>query len=130
MFSVTSTEFARISIIDPVLYIVLYSTGDVSSEIDEYHWALIVGPSHEEHDSKGTLYSMEPRQAPGNRRPHGGEWCWLYNQTTVPLRGQTALLARLMIAEVADMDILQAIILRWGSKIRMRDHVEWMSVRW
>lgn len=118
------------TITDPVLYIALYSTGDAPLEVDDYHWAFIVGPSHEEPNSKGTLYNMEPRQAPGYKRPYGGEWCWMYNQPTVPLRGQSALLARLMIAEVADMDMLQAVILRWGSKISMREHVEWMSVRW
>lgn len=73
---------------------------------------------------------MDPRQAPGLRHPLGGEWCWLYNQTTVPLRGQSALLARLMIAEIADMDMWQAVVLRWGSMICMREHVEWMSVKW
>ena len=73
---------------------------------------------------------MEPRQVPGYSRRHGGDWWWLYNQPTVPLRGQCDLLARLMIAEVADMNMLQAIMLRWGTMISMRDHVEWMSVMW
>ena len=54
----------------------------------------------------------------------------MYNQPTVPLRDQCDLLARLMVAEVADMSILQAIMFRWGEMISMRQHVEWMSVRW
>lgn len=76
---------------------------------------------------------MEPRRAPDYTRPYGVggiEWAWLYNQPTVPLRGQHGLLARLMIAEVADMNMLQAIMLRWGEKKSMRTHVDWMSVRW
>lgn len=128
--SVTNTEFTQIAITDPVLYVALYSTGDEPFEVDDYHWAFIVGPSHEEADSKGTLYNMEPRQAPEYRRPYGREWYWLYNQPTVPIRDQCDLLARLMIAEVADMSILQAIMLRWGEMVSMRQHVEWMSVRW
>lgn len=130
IFSVTNTEYTQTAITEPVLYVALYSTGDAPSEVDDYHWAFIVGPSHEEADSKGTLYSMEPRQAPDYSRPYGLEWGWLYNQPTVPLRGQYDLLARLMIAEVADMDLLQAIVLRWGQRINMRQQVEWMSVRW
>ena len=35
-----------------------------------------------------------------------------------------------MIAEVADMNMLQAVVLRWGERITMREQVEWMSVRW
>ena len=76
---------------------------------------------------------MEPRRVPDYKRPYGVsgiEWAWLYNQPTVPLRGQHDLLARLMIAEVADMILLQAIMLRWSDKISMRAHVDWMSVRW
>lgn len=133
MFGITNTEYTQTTIIDPVLYIALYSTGDAPSEVDDYHWTFIVGPSHEEADSKGTLYNMEPRRVPDYNRPYGVggiEWAWLYNQPPVPLRGQYDLLARLMIAEVADMNMLQAIMLRWGGKVSMRMHVEWMSVRW
>ena len=73
---------------------------------------------------------MEPRQTLEFDRPHVSEWRWLYNQPTIALRGQHDLLARLMIAEVADMDMLQALILRWCSTISMRQHVDWMSVDW
>ena len=48
----------------------------------------------------------------------------------MPLRGQRDLLVRLMIAEVADMSMLQAVVLRWGERITMREQVEWMSVKW
>lgn len=130
IFSDTNTEYTQTAVTDPVLYVALYSTGDAPSEVDDYHWTFIVGPSHEEADSQGTLYNMEPRQFLGSSRPYGGEWCWLYNQPTVPLRGQSDLLARLMIAEVADMNMLQAIMLRWGEMVAMRTHVEWMSVKW
>lgn len=130
MFGITNTELTKTAITQPVLYVALYSTGDAPSEADDYHWTFIVGPSHEEPDSKGTLYNMEPRQAPGRKHPCGGEWCWLYNQPSVPLRGQCELLGRLMIAEVADMSLLQEVILRWGAKISMREHVEWTSVAW
>ena len=129
-FSITDTELTKTIIIHPVLYVALYSTGDAPSEVDDYHWAFIVGPSHEEADSKGTLYTMEPRLVPQYTRPYSKEWCWLYNQPTVFLRGQWHLLARLMIAEVADMNMLQAIVLRWGARISMQTHVGWMSVRW
>lgn len=117
-------------ITDPVLYVALYSTGDEPSEVDDYHWTFIVGPSHEEADSEGTSYSMEPRETVEYNRPCPREWRWLYNQPTIPLRGQSDLLARLMIAEVADMNMLQAIMLRWGGYVSMREHVEWMSIKW
>lgn len=73
---------------------------------------------------------MRPRLVQRDYRPYGSEWCWLYDQPTVLLRGQSDLLARLMIAEVVDTDILQAIMLRWATRISMYAHVEWMSVRW
>ena len=73
---------------------------------------------------------MEPRRTREYNRPFVSEWRWLYNQPTVPLRGQYNLLARLMIAEVTDMKMLQEIMLRWGEGISMRDHVEWMSEKW
>lgn len=117
-------------ITDPVLYVALYSTGEEPSEVDDYHWTFIVGPSHEEADSEGTSYSMEPREAVEYPRPYPREWGWLYNQPTIPLRGQPDLLARLMIAEVADMDMLQAVMFRWGGTVSMREHVEWMSIKW
>ncbi len=130
IFSVTDTKYKQLRIRRPVLYVAVYSVGDAPSEVDDFHWAFLVGPSHEEADSKGTLCSMEPRQAPEHRRPYGGEWYWLYNQPTVHLRRQRDLLARLKIAEVASMKILQRIMLRWSGKVNMRQHVEWMSVRW
>ena len=114
--------YTQAAVNDPVLYIDLYSTGDAPSEVDDYHWVFIVGPSHEEADSKGTLYSMEPR--------HHKEWCWSYSQRIVPIQGRSALLARLMVTEVADMNMLQTNMLRWGEEILMREQVEWMSVRW
>ena len=58
------------------------------------------------------------------------EWLWLYNQSTIPLQGQPDLLVRLMIAEVANMEMLQAIMLRWAGCVSMHAHPEWMSVRW
>ena len=73
---------------------------------------------------------MEPRRALKYDRPKVREWQWLYNQPTISLRDQDDLVVRLMIAEVADMDTLQAVILRWGQSISMREHVEWMSVNW
>ena len=73
---------------------------------------------------------MEPRQTGAYNCPLTGEWQWLYNQPTICLRRQRDLLARLMIAEVADMDKLQALILRWGTFVNMREHVEWMSINW
>lgn len=130
IFSVTNTELTQTAIRQPVLYVVLYDTSEVTSEIDDYHWAFIVGPSYEEADSKGTLFSMEPRDT-GRYDPDGASiWRWLYNQPTIPLRGQANLLARLMIAEVADMVMLQAVILRWGPHVDMRANLEWMSVNW
>ena len=128
----TNTKYAQVAVKDPVLYVALYSTGDVTSEVDDYHWVFIVGPSHEEADSKGTLYSMEPRQRINKWRWSQciDEWCWSYNQSIVPLQGRSALLARLMVAEVADMNMLQTTMLRWGGEILMREQVEWMSIRW
>ena len=73
---------------------------------------------------------MEPRRHPGYNRPYGGAWNWLYHQPTVPLRGQCDLLARLMIAEVADMELLQAIVLSWSPNTSMYEHADWMSIRW
>ena len=35
-----------------------------------------------------------------------------------------------MIAEVADTSMLQGVMLRWGAKVSMREHVEWTSVAW
>ena len=67
---------------------------------------------------------MEPRQSLDFNRPFVSEWQWSYNQPTITLRGQTEFLARLMIAEVTNMDMLQAIMLRWGENISMREHVE------
>ena len=128
--SITDTEFTQISVVDPVLYIALYDIGDAPSEIDDLHWAFIVGPSDEKSDSKGMLYNMEPRETLNYNLIFVSEWRWLYNQPTVPLRGQHNLLARLMIAEVMDMKMLQEIILRWGAGVSMRDHVEWMSEKW
>ena len=46
------------------------------------------------------------------------------------LQDLSALLVRLMIAEVEDMDMLQMTMLRWAEEVRMRAQVEWMSVRW
>ena len=114
--------YAQAAVNDPVLYVGLYSTGDAPSEVDDYHWVFIVGPSHEEAGSEGTLYSMEPR--------HHNEWYWSYSQCIVPLQDRSALLVRLVVAEVADMDILQTTMLRWAEEVRMRGQVEWMSVRW
>ena len=128
--SITDTELTQIPVIDPVLYVVLYDTGDAPSEVDDLHWGFIVGPSNEKADSKGLLYNMEPRQTLEHNRPIVSEWRWLYNQPTVSLRGQYSLLARLMIAEVMDMKMLQEIMLRWGEGVSMRDHVEWMSEKW
>ena len=48
----------------------------------------------------------------------------------MPIQGRSALLARLMVTEVADMNMLQTNMLRWGEEILMREQVEWMSVRW
>ena len=107
---------------DPALYVGLYSTGGAPSEVDDYHWVFIVGPSHEEANSEGTLYSMEPR--------HHNEWYWSYSQRIVPFQGRSALLVRLMVAEVADMNMLQMAMLRWAGEVLMRVQVEWMSVRW
>lgn len=128
--SITDTELTRIHITDPVLYVALYSTGAEPSEVDDYHWTSIVGPSREEADSEGTSYSMEPRETRDYNRPYPSEWGWFYNQPTIPLRGQPDLLGRLMIAEVVDMDMLQAIMFRWGGTVSMREHVEWVSIKW
>ena len=126
----TDTEFTQISVVDPVLYIAMYDIGNAPSEVDDLHWAFIVGPSEEKSDSEGLLYNMEPRETLHYNPTFVSEWRWLYNQPTVPLRGQHDLLARLMIAEVIDMNMLQDIILRWGAGVSMRDHVEWMSEKW
>lgn len=130
IFSITNTELTRIDITKPVLYVALYSTGEEPSEVDDYHWTFIVGPVHEEADSEGTSYSMEPRETLNYNRPFPSEWEWFYNQSTIPLRGQPDLLARLMIAEVADMDKLQAAMIRWAATVSMREHVEWVSIKW
>ena len=58
------------------------------------------------------------------------QWRWLYNQCTIPLRDQPDLLARLMVAEVADLEMLQAVVLRWALCVCMKEHLEWMSVKW
>ena len=42
----------------------------------------------------------------------------------------SALLVRLMVAEVVDMDMLQMAMLRSAGEVRMRVQAEWMSVRW
>ena len=130
IFSVTDTELTRKDITDPVLYVALYSIGEEPSEVDDFHWVFIVGPSHEEADSEGTLFNMEPRETLDYSHSHPSEWRWFYDQPTIPLRGQHDLLARLMIAEVADMDMLQAIMMSWGGNINMREHPEWVSVKW
>ena len=114
--------YAQAAANDPVLYIGLYSTGDAPSEVDDYHWVFIVGPSHEEAGSHGTLYSMEPR--------HHKEWYWSYSQCIVPLQDLSALLVRLMVAKVVDMDMLQMAMLRSAGEVSMRAQAEWMSVRW
>ena len=128
--SITNTVYTQTHVINPVLYVALYSTGDAPSEVDDYHWSFITGPSREEASSRGTLYNMEPRRVLGTNDPNEGEWWWLYNQPTVPLRGDHDLLVRLMIAEVKDMSMLQAIMLRWGHQVSMRAQVDWMSVSW
>ena len=114
--------YAQAAVTDPVLYVGLYSTGDAPSEVDDYHWVFIVGPSHEEAGSQGTLYSMEPR--------HHTKWYWSYSQSIVPLQDLSALLVRLMVAEVVDTNMLQMTMLRWAEEVSMRLQVEWMSVRW
>ena len=114
--------YAQAAAKDPVLYVGLYSTGDVPSEVDDYHWVFIVGPSHEEAGSEGTLYSMEPQ--------HHNEWYWSYSQCFVPLQDRSALLVRLMVAEVADMNTLQMTVLRCSGEVLMRVQVGWMSIRW
>ena len=128
----TTTVFEQITIANPVLYVALYSTGKEPSEIDDYHWVFIVGPSHEEADSKGTQGSMEPfeRLEYVCRKRREWQWRWLYDQRTLPLRGQPDLLARLMVAEVADLEMLQAVVLRWALCVCMHAHPEWMSVKW
>ncbi len=133
VFSITNTKFIQTDFTHPVLYVALYDTGDAPSEPDDYHWAFIVGPSQEEANSKGTLYSMEPRQIMVYNHYRGrkaGQWRWIYHQPTVPLRGQRNLLARLMIAEVNDMSMLQMTVMRYGQVVIMREHLEWMSVKW
>ena len=132
VFRGTSAVFEQITIEDPVLYVALSSTGKEPSEVDDYHWVLIVGPSHEGADSKGTQGSMEPfgRLEYVCRKYREWQWRWLYNQRTIPLRGQRDLLARLMVAEVADLDLLQAVVLRWALCVCMHTHPEWMSVKW
>ena len=118
----TKIMYSQAAVNDPVLHIGLYSTGDAPSEVDDYHWVFIVGPSHEEAGSHGTLYSMEPR--------HHKKWCWSYSQCIVPLQDLSALLVRLIVAEVVDMNMLQMTMLRWAGEVSMRAQVEWMSVRW
>ena len=132
IFREINAVFEQIAIADPVLYVALYSTGEESSEVDDYHWVFIVGPSHEEADSKGTQSSMEPlgRLEYISRKHKEWQWRWLYNQRTIPLRGQPDLLIRLMVAEVADLEMLQAVVLRWALCVCMRAHPEWMSVKW
>ena len=132
IFRETTAVFEQIAIANPVLYVALYSTGKEPSEVDDYHWVFIVGPSYEEADSKGTQGSMEPfeRQEYVCRKYREWQWRWLYNQRTIPLQNQPDLLARLMVAEVADLEMLQAVVFRWALCVRMHAQPEWMSVRW
>ena len=132
IFRETNAVFEQIAIVNPVLYVALYSTGKEQSEVDDYHWVFIVGPSHEEADSKGTQSSMEPfgRLEYFCRKYREWQWRWLYNQRTIPLRGQPDLLVRLVVAEVADLEMLQAVVLRWALCVCMHAHPEWMSVKW
>ena len=132
VFRGTTAAFEHMTIEDPVLYVALYSTGKEPSEVDDYHWVLIVGPSHEGADSKGTQGSMEPfgKLEYVCRKYREWQWWWLYNQRTIPFRGQPDLLARLMVAEVASLEMLQAVVLRWALCVCMHAHPEWMSVKW
>ena len=132
VFRGTTAGYEQITIEDPVLYVALCSTGKEPSEVDDYHWFLIIGPSHEGADSKGTQGSMEPfgRLEYVCRKYREWQWRWLYNKRTIPLRSQRDLLARLMVAEVADLELLQAVVLRWALCVCMHAHPEWMSVKW
>ena len=132
IFRETNAVFEQIAIANPVLYVALYSTGKQPSEVDDYHWVFIVGPSYEEADSKGTQSSMEPfgRLEYFCRKYREWQWRWLYNQRTIPLRSQPDLLVRLVVAEVADLEMLQAVVLRWALCVCMHAHPEWMSVKW
>lgn len=132
IFRKTNAVFEQIAIANPVLYVGVYSAGEEPSEVDDYHWVFIVGPSHEEPDSKGTRSSMEPfgRLEYIGREYRKWQWRWLYNQRTISLRRQPDLLARLLIAEVADLEMLQAVVLRWALCVCMHAHPEWTSFKW
>ena len=132
IFRETTTVLEQIPIADPVLYVALYSTGEEPSEIDDYHWVFIVGPSHERADSRGTQSNMEPVGGLEYicRNYRDCQWRWLYNQRTIPLQSQPDLLARLVVAEVADLEMLQAVVLRWAPYVCMHAHLGWTSVKW
>ncbi|CAG9944990.1 unnamed protein product [Clonostachys rosea f. rosea IK726] len=86
------------------LYIALYPSGVVGNEERKYHWGFLIGPKDESYPPvAGTRYHVK-------HHPLGG---WIYEEADLRnVQATNNLLARIVIAKIADEDRLINILRR------------------
>ncbi|KAF2456047.1 hypothetical protein BDY21DRAFT_372694 [Lineolata rhizophorae] len=80
------------------VYIALYGRGTNKTSSEPYHWAIIVGPKKEVENGQGVRYHA--RQIFDATRP--GKTSWAFERREIALAPTSLLLARVLVAKVAD----------------------------
>ncbi|EGX94146.1 hypothetical protein CCM_02417 [Cordyceps militaris CM01] len=78
----------------PRLYLALYARGG-----DGYHWALLVGPKHEDQNTRATRYHAKQHLTK-----------WQYNEVNISTAATNMILIRIFAAKVQNMDRVESIM--------------------
>ncbi|KAK2596537.1 hypothetical protein N8I77_013423 [Diaporthe amygdali] len=109
------------------LYIALYARGGdslMSGGEDKYHWALLVGPKHEDNNSKGKRYHVKETMTTVGGRTQSR---WVFEEREIGMNPTAMILVRVIIGKVTNAERVAALL----REVPVRDNQSgWNCVWW
>ncbi|KAG8162355.1 hypothetical protein KVR01_008120 [Diaporthe batatas] len=109
------------------LYIALYARGGdsiMSGGEDKYHWALLVGPKHEDSNSKGKRFHVKETMTTVDGRTQSR---WLYEERDIGMNPTAMILVRVIIGKVANLERVASVL----RKVPLhQEQAGWNCVSW
>ncbi|KAH8777366.1 hypothetical protein F5883DRAFT_409224 [Diaporthe sp. PMI_573] len=109
------------------LYIALYARGGdsvMSGGEDKYHWALLVGPKHEDSNSKGKRFHVKETMTTVDGRTQSR---WVFEERDIGMNPTAMILVRVIIGKVANLERVASVL----REVPVRDNQSgWNCVWW
>ncbi|KAK7697938.1 hypothetical protein SLS64_013025 [Diaporthe eres] len=109
------------------LYIALYARGGdsiMSGGEDKYHWALLVGPKHEDSNSTGKRFHVKETMTTVDGRTQSR---WVFEERDIGMNPTAMILVRVIIGKVASLERVAAVL----REVPVRDNQSgWNCVWW